>query len=156
MTDNLAAGRRVKAVDFTRAVFNYNQISQGNIADTTYVVGDPETAVRFMAPTSGRVGVMLSAGLRNNSTANEDRVFVSFRVLEGDPQDGNLIQTEDAKNGRSNPAQGADDYQYGGQMTMVDGLTPGVWYFAQVRHRTTLGMSDVDIAYRGIMVIPVP
>jgi len=155
MTDNLAAGRRVKAVDFTRAVFNYSQTSIANISTTTYAVGDPEMAVRFMAPTSGRVGVMLSAGIRNNSTANEDRVFVSFRILEGDPQDGNLIQTEDAKNGRSNPAQGVDSYQYGGQMTMVDGLTPGVWYFAQIRHRVT-GSATADIAYRGIMVIPVP
>lgn len=156
MTNDLSAGTRVKALDFPRAKQVFSQDSQLNLTTTTYAVGTPEIAVRFMAPSSGRVGVVLSAGVRNNTTANEDRVFVTFRVLTGDPADSDLYQTDEAKLGFSNSAAGADDYQYGGQMTMVQGLTPGTYYYAQVRHRTTLGSNTADISARSILVIPLP
>lgn len=156
MTNDLSAGTRVKALDFPRAWQNFAQISQLNMTDTSYTEGDPEMAVRFMAPSSGRVLVVVSAGIRNNTTANEDRVFVSFRILEGDPDDANLYQTEEVKLGLSNTAAGADDYSYGGHGTMVQGLTPGTYYYAQVRHRTTLGSGTADISARAITVIPIP
>lgn len=154
MTNDLSAGTRVKALDFPRAYQSYHNTTIANISDTTYTVGSPEVAVRFQAPTSGRVAVVISAGVRNNG-ANADRVFVAFRILEGDPADGDLVQTEDVKLGISNAATQADDYQYGGQATMVGGLTPGTYYYAQVRHRTTLGSGTADIAHRHILVFPV-
>jgi len=157
MTNDLSAGTRVKARDFPRAYQSFNQESQVNITDTSYTpaeTGDPECAVRFLAPSSGRVAVVLSAGVRNNTAANEDRVFVSFRVLEGDPADNELFQTEEVKLGISNSAAGADDFQYAGHATMVQGLTPGVHYYAQIRHRTTLGAGTADISFRKILVFP--
>lgn len=156
MTNDLSAGTRVKSLDFPRAQQVYDLTSQLNLTTTSYAVGTPEVAVRFQAPSSGRVLVTVSAGVRNNTTANEDRVFVSFRVLEGDPDDANLIQTEDAKLGLSNTAAGADDYTYSGHSSMVQGLTPGTWYYAQVRHRTTLGSGTADISFRKILVFPLP
>lgn len=150
----LSAGTPVRAVDFPRAQYAFAQTDINNITSTAYVQGDPEIAVRFMAPTSGRVAVMISAGLRNNA-ANADRVFVSFKLFEGDPADGVEIQVEDAKFGRSNPATQTDEHQYGGHLTIVSGLTPGTWYYARVRHRTTLGSGTADVAFRGILVFPV-
>lgn len=154
MTD-LAAGRRVKALDFPRTVDAYAQTTIANITDTSYTVGTPEIAVRFMAPSSGRVAVNISAGVRNNS-ANADRLFIAFRILEGDPDNSDLIQTDDVRLGISNWATQTDAYQYGGHMTMVGGLTPGTHYYAQIRHRTTLGSGSADTSFRAISVIPLP
>lgn len=156
MTNDLSAGTRVKAVDFPRAAQVTDQTSQLNMTNTTYSTGDPEVAVRVMAPSSGRVLVVVAAGIRNNTAANQDRVFVSFRVFEGDPADNDLYQTEEVKLGLSNTAAGADDYSYGGHGTMVQGLTPGTYYYFQVRHRTTLGSGTADISNRSILVTPIP
>lgn len=150
----LSAGVPFRAIDYTRSRFAFAQTDINNITDTSYTVGTPEIAVRFQAPTSGRVAVVLSAGIRNNG-ANADRIFVAYRVLEGDPDDNELFQTDDVKFGRSNPATGADEHQYGGALSIVSGLTPGDFYYAQVRHRTTLGSGTADVAYRGILVFPV-
>lgn len=150
----LSAGVPFRATDFTRSKFSFAQTDINNISDTSYTVGTPEIAVRFMAPTSGRVAVVLQAGCRNNG-ANADRIFVTYRILEGDPDDGDLFQTDEVKFGRSNPATGADEHQYAGALSIVSGLTPGQFYYAQVRHRTTLGSGTADVAYRGILVFPV-
>lgn len=155
MTNNLSAGTRVKALDFPRAWQSSQVVSVLNQSNTSYSAGTPEIAVRFMAPSSGRIAVALSAGTRNNG-ANADRIFVSFRILEGDPDDNELIQASEVKRGLSNPATQGDDYQYHGHLTMVDGLTPGSYYYAQVQHRTTLGSGTADISHRGILVWPIP
>lgn len=154
MTNNLSAGTTVRALDFTPAVQVFNTTGINNITATTYQTGTPEVAVWFMAPSSGRVAVCLSAGTRNNG-ANADRVFVSYRILEGDPADGVVVQAENVKRGLSNPATQADNNQYHGHITMVDGLTPGTYYYAQVRHRTTLGSGTADIPHRCILVFPI-
>ena len=155
MTNSLSAGTVVKALDFVPAVQAFVNTEVLNISATSYTKGTPEVAVRFMAPSSGRVAVSMSGGTRNNS-ANADRIFVTFQILEGDPATGALIQSDDVKRGLSNPATQTDNYQYHGHVTMVDGLTPGTWYYAQVRHRTTLGSGTSDIAHRCILVFPIP
>lgn len=158
MTNDLSAGTRVRARDFPRAYQTFNQESQLNMTNTTYAsadAGDPEQAVKFLAPSSGRVAMVISAGVRNNTAANEDRVFCSFRVFEGDPADNNLFQTEEVKLGISNTAAGADDYTYCGHATMVQGLTPGVHYYAQFRQRVTIGSGSADIAFRKLLVFPI-
>lgn len=154
----LSAGTQVRALDFPRAMFNFDQTSQLNLTDTSYGNGSPEVSVRFMAPTSGRVAVVCSGGPRNNTAANQDRVFISFRIFEGDPNDNDLLQTEEVKYGRSNYATltANDDYEYGGHLTMVGGLTPGTFYYAQMRHRVTIGSGTADIAFRSILVFPIP
>lgn len=152
---NLSAGRRVKALDFPPAVSVNSDVSVLNISETSYTVGDPEIAVRFLAPSSGRVAVSVSAGVRNNS-ANDDRVFIAFRILEGDPADSDLFQTDDVRLGISNQGTQSDNYQYGGHVTMVSGLEPGTYYYAQLRHRTVDGDGTADISGRRILVWPIP
>lgn len=157
----LAAGSNFRAVDFPRAQFAYDQSTVANSAVTSYTVNvaatNPEVAVRCLAPTSGKIGVCISGGPRNNS-ATSDRFFLAFRVLEGDPADGTLIQTDDAKWGISNTAtpDASDDYSYGGHFTVVGGLNPGLYYYFQTRFRTTNGNSTADCAFRTIMAIPLP
>lgn len=155
MTNNLSAGTSVKALDFPRAWQSFQFTAISNISTTTYDTGTPEVATRVLAPSSGRVAVAVSAGTRVNA-ANADRLLVTYRVLEGDPADGNLIQSDEAKRGLSNPATGTDQFQYHGHVTMVDGLTPGTYYYFQMRHRTTLGTSTADIAYQALLVWPIP
>lgn len=155
MTNNLSAGTPVRALDFVPAVQSYQDTQISNISNTTYATGTPETAVWIQAPSSGRVAVAVSGGTRNNG-ANADRILLTFRVLEGDPLDGNLIQSDEARRGLSNPATGSDQFQYHGHVTMVGGLTPGQFYYFQMRHRTTLGSATADISYRSLLVWPIP
>jgi hypothetical protein len=153
----LSAGTPVRALDFPPAQMSFNQDTVANISDTSYVTGDNEVAVRFQAPTSGRVAVTIKALTRNNSAANSDRLFVTFRVLSGDPDDAVIFQTDEIKNGVSNAAiPEADEYRYASHTTMVSGLTPAEFYYARVRYRTTLGSGTADLAYRHILVFPIP
>jgi len=159
----LSAGTNFRAVDFPRAQFAYDQSTIANWNTATYTVNvaatNPEVAVRCLAPTSGKIGVCISGGPRNNSTV-VDRFFLAFRVLEGDPADGTLIQTDDAKWGISNTAtsDASDDYSYGGHFTVVGGLTPGVYYYFQSRFRDTVApvTGTADCAFRTLMAIPLP
>lgn len=153
----LSAGTEIRALDFPPTQHGFDQSTISNITATTYTVGTPEVAVRFLAPTTGRVAVTIKALVRNNTAANNDRLFVAFRILEGDPNDADLFQTEDVKLGISNNATNtADEFTYGSQTTMVSGLTPGQFYYGQVRYRTTLGSGTADLAYRQITVFPIP
>jgi len=155
MTNNLSSGTRVKAVDFPRTLQTFITFDISNISATTYTVGDPEVAVRFQAPSTGRVAISVGAGLRNNG-ANADRIFVTYEVFEGDPEDGVRHQAAEAKRGLSNAATGGEGQQYAGHTTMVDGLTPGGWYYARVVYRTTTGAGTADISHRNISVWPIP
>lgn len=153
----LAAGTRIRALDFTPPLFNFDASNITGITSTAWVVGSPEVSVRFMAPTSGRVAVMLGASPRNNSVT-VDRLFIGFRIMEGDPADGITFQPLSAKYGRSNHAyaDANDAACSGGQLTIVGGLTPGSWYYAQTQYRVTVGAGTADLLYRSIMVFPVP
>lgn len=155
MTNNLSAGTVVKALDFVPAVQSFQDTAINNISTTSYATGSPECSVWAMAPSSGRVAVVLSGGTRNNG-ANADRIFVSYRIFEGDPNSNSLVQSEEVARGLSNPATQADNFQYHGNVTMVDGLTPGTYYYFQARHRTTLGSGTADISYRALLVFPLP
>lgn len=153
----LSAGTPVRALDFPPAQFSFNQDTIANITATTYQTGTNEVAVRFQAPTSGRVAVTVKAITQNNSAANTDRVFVTYRILTGDPDDADLFQTDEIKNGVSSAAiPEADEFRYASHTTMVSGLTPGEFYYARVRYRTTLGSNTADIGYRHILVFPIP
>lgn len=152
---DLSAGTKVQALDFPPAKQLYMNTTVANISDTSYVVGDPEVSVSAVCPTSGRFAVVISGGLRNNA-ANADRLFLTFRVYEGDPADNVVIQQADVKYGLSNQNSQTDDFQYAGHMTLVEGLTPGTRYYFRMLHKTTLGSGTADLSHRHILVWPVP
>lgn len=155
MTNNLSAGTRVKAVDFPRAQQAYFTATISNQTNTSYEVGSPEVAVRFQAPSSGRVAVCVGAGVSNNG-ANADRILVTYQVFSGDPADAVIFLSPEEKRGVSNAATGGEAAQFAGHTTMVDGLTPGDFYYAQMVHRTTSGAGTADISHRHITVWPIP
>lgn len=156
MSNDLSAGTRVKALDFPESKQVYDHTDHLNMTGTTYSNGSPEVGVRFQAASSGRAAVTISTGMRNNTTANEDRIFCAFQVYVGDPADGVEFQSEEVKLGMSNMAAGSDDIHYGGHLTMLTGLVPGEWYYARFRHRVTLGSGTADLTYRKILVFPIP
>jgi hypothetical protein len=153
----LSAGTPVRALDFPPSMQVMDRTSQLNLTNTSYATGTPEVAVRFQAPTSGRVLVTVSAGVRNNS-ATVDRVWVCFSMFEGDPNSGNQVAVEEVKYGVSNHAisDANDDFAYGSNSFPVSGLTPGTFYYARIRHKVTIGGGTADISTRGITVIPIP
>lgn len=153
----LSGGTPVRALDFPPSQQVMDRTSQLNLTNTTYATGSPEIAVRFQAPTSGRVLVTVSAGVRNNS-ATVDRVWVAFTIHEGDPNSGNTVATEEVKYGVSNHAisDASDDFAYGSNSFPVAGLDPGTFYYARIRHKVTVGGGTADISTRSITVIPLP
>lgn len=155
----LSAGTQVRAVDFPPTATSMSDTVITNITATTYTTGAPEVGARFQAPTSGRVAITVSAGVRvDSATTPADRLFIAPQVLHGDPNDGNVILAEEVKNGVSTPGtpDATDDYAFGGKMTLLGGLVPGDFYYARVRYRTTLGNGTADLNYRSISVVPIP
>lgn len=155
----LSAGTQVRAIDFPPAVFNSSDTAITGITATTYTTGTHEVGARFIGPTSGRVAITVTAGLRADSAASpSDRIFIGYQIFIGDPADNELLQAEEVKYGVSNQGSpdATEDYAYGGHLAVVNGLVPGTVYYARVRYRTTLGNGSADIASRGIIVIPIP
>ncbi len=155
MTNPLSSGTRVKALDFPPTQQVQMQVATNNQSNTSFAFVDPEVAVRFLAPTSGRVAVKVGCGLGNNG-ANADRIIVTWVMYEGDPESGVVFQQADMRRGLSNAATSGEQIQHGGHVTMVDGLTPGTFYYARVVHRTTTGAATADINGRDILVWPIP
>lgn len=154
----LSAGTQVRAADFPPAGSSTSDTTISGITATTYTVGVPEVAVRFMAPTSGRVALCVSGGIRNDSaTTPADRLLLSYRVYVGDPAAASLLVTEDASTGISTAgrADATEDFAYSGHLTIVDGLIPGSFYYAQLRYRTVTGAGAPDLNYRSIIVFPI-
>lgn len=124
-----------------------------NVTSTTFIVGTPEVGVNFVAPTSGRVLICIGAGIQNNAATLEQGA-VSYALFEKSA-DGPLLFAADARNGvQSNGVAISGSFQYMGGFSMEEALTPGVNYYAQVRHRCILGNGTIDISSRDITVIP--
>lgn len=153
----LSSGRPVRALDFPQSWFVRDRTTLANLTNTSYASGDPEIAARIMAPTSGRLAVSVGGAIRNNS-ATADRLWIAFDVFEGDPTAGTQVFVEEVKYGISNHAisDASDDYQYLGNTTIVQGLTPGTFYYVRHRYKTTNGNGTADIAFRSLFVFPVP
>lgn len=128
-----------------------------NLTSTSYVAsqsGVPEVGVAFIAPTSGQALLILGAGLRNNA-ATSDRAVVTYRLYE-DSASGNQTVLAAADNAIiSCGTASSQEYQYMCTYDLLQGLTPGRQYYAQVAYRCT-GGSTADIASRSITIIPMP
>lgn len=159
MTD-LLAGSKIKALDFPPTVHAEDSTSIPNISNTSYAAGSPEVGTTFTAPTSGRVLITVSAGIRNNAS-NSDRVFVTCQVFLGTSASGTEIQTPTASPfGVSTPGGSATaDNQYLSRTGVLEGLTPGTTYYARTMHVLSSAGTPAntgDIAYRGLIVAPTP
>ncbi|MGI5293276.1 hypothetical protein ACQEVF_59565 [Nonomuraea polychroma] len=151
-----AAGEHVKALDYPPAVWNQDATQINNPANSGYITGTPEVSVTFIAPTSGRVLLVVGGGLGNG--AGGDRIFLSPEVRETDAA-GALVLSPSVVNRGFGSDNAAAAFHYGSRESVLEGLTPGTLYYAVVKYAvatTDAGGSTQDIGCREIIVAPLP
>lgn len=154
---DITVGKDIRTADaHTPAAYNSDDTLITNIAATgvTYVAGNPEIGVFFIAPTSGRVRITVGGGLRDNSAG--ERVFIVPQVFLEDSS-GTEVLAPSNERGAGSPAE-STEFQYQSRVTMLEGLTPGRRYYARTMYAVGNGTDPdtADIASRDITVIPMP
>lgn len=150
MTD-LAAGTTVRALDFPPTASASDGTLITNISSTTYITGTPEVATTFMAPTSGRVMLWVSA-LGRDDTADQ-QVYVTVEVYEGTDATGTQILSPSAlARGVSTMGEASNPMGHD-RASLLSGLEAGTTYYARVVYRV-LGGTTADIFYRGLIISP--
>lgn len=150
------AGRPVRALDYPPAVWAQSSTRIDNPSNSSYSTGSPEVSVTFMAPTSGRVLLIVGGGL--GESAGADRIFLSPIVRETNSS-GTVVLTASVTSrgfGSDNCSVGP---HYGSRESVLEGLTPGQLYYAAVQHVVQTGdsgSSTADISCREIIVAPLP
>lgn len=150
MTD-LRAGTVIKALDFPPTVKATDSTSISNISTTTYTAGSPVVATAFMAPTSGKVKLIVSTIGRDNGAGNE-RLYVAPQVYLGTDATGTLILSPATRYTVSTMGE-ASNYHAQEKVGVLDGLDAGSSYYVRVMYRVTAG-TTVDCIYRGVIVVP--
>lgn len=146
----LRSGTTVLALDFPPTVKATDSTSIANITTTSYTAGSPEVGVAFMAPTTGRVKLIVS-GIGRDNTADE-RLFVSPQVFTGTDNTGTVVLSPSVRSAMSTIGE-ASNYHVHDRATVLDGLDAGSTYYARVMYRVSGGTS-VDCIYRGLIVVP--
>lgn len=147
---DILVGATIKSQDFPAAVYQQDTTTLTDVSNTTYATGSPVVDVTFTAPTSGRVWLLIGAGM---SDSGGNRPFVSAEVYEGVDATGTLIlAADDITHG----VVGVNTATRGlniSRATNVTGLTVGATHYARLVHRVT-GGTTIDIDQRDITVIP--
>lgn len=126
-----------------------------NVTSTTWIPGTPEVGTTFVAPRSGRVAVAVVFHLVQQAV--NDRIFGSFRIHLGTSTAGALHQDADTHLGVSTAGSASAGAEMGrGHLSIVDGLTAGSTYYAVCVHQVEGVGTTSDIAFRRIIVFPVP
>lgn len=150
----ILAGDQISTGWWPESVESGSSLLISNITNTAFEPGTPEVGATFEAPLTGRVGVAVSGGMVEQSSA--DRVFMTFELYLGTSSGGTLVQAAVEVRGISTGGDAtASGDQSLGNMTMVENLTPGSTYFARIVYRTQAGTTN-DITHRRITVIPMP
>lgn len=130
---------------------------QLNLSNTSYGPGDPEVGVTFMAPTSGRILLVIGGGGRDNTGNN--RVFLGHEIYIGTQAlQENLLFGPDF-NEFVIPGE-ADESIYGSRAIVYNDLVPLRQHYARLVQRRS-GTSDPaedtpDIFVREVVVVPLP
>jgi hypothetical protein len=126
-----------------------------NLTNTTWQPGTPEVGTTFTAPLSGKVAVALVG--HGVQQATQDRIFFSYRIYLGTSTAGTLYQEADTHTGVSSSGTTSAGAEFGrGHLSMVEGLTPLSTYYAVVVHMIEGAGTTSDVAFRRIIVFPVP
>lgn len=150
------AGRPVRALDYPPAKWAQDTTQINNPTNAGYITGTPEVSVTFVAPTSGRVLLVVGGGLGNG--AGGDRVFLSPEVRETSAA-GALVLSPSVTSRGFGSDIAASAFHYGSRESVLEGLTPGQVYYAVVKYAVATsdaGASTQDIAARDITVVPIP
>lgn len=147
------AGEQIVSEWWPESVTVTESTDQLNITSTSYTAGSPECGVTFVAPRTGRVGIALSAEMRNQDTGG-NRVLVAPEVYLGTSSAGTLVLAPTVARGVSTTGDTtASEFMNHGNFSMLDGLTAGATYFVRVMHQVTGGTTN-DIGERRLVVIP--
>lgn len=151
---DLIAGTQVDALDFPPAVYASNATMINNPTNTSYSAGSPVVAVTFVAPTSGRVHLIVGGGVGNSAGA--DRIFLSPQVFLGTSASGTEVLSPTVVTRGFSSICEAASFHYGSRRTLLEGLIPGQTYYARVMHAVASdpGAQTGDIACRDITVAP--
>lgn len=149
------AGQPVKALDFPPPVWSQDTTAIANPTNTSYTAGSPAVSVTFIAPTSGRVLIIVGGGCGNSAGA--DRIFLSPEVRLTDSS-GAVVLTPSVTNRGFSSDMCSSGHVYGSRESVLEGLTPGQQYFARVMYVVAAdpGAQTADIAARDITVVPLP
>lgn len=145
-----AAGQIVRALDFTEARYAADIGNIDNVTETTPQIGDPEVSVTVIAPTSGKLGIVIGGGADDSAG---ERVFLEPLVREGSSTGADVFVGEQQTTGWGS-SPGATAPMYGGGIPhIVSGLTPGAAYWCAVTYRVS-GGTTADVNSRTIFVVP--
>jgi hypothetical protein len=149
------AGRPVRALDYPPPQWAQNTTQIDNPSSSSYTAGSPAVSVTFIAPTSGRVLLIVGGGLGNSAGAN--RIFLSPEVRETDAS-GDVVLAASVTSRGFGSDNCAGRFVYGSRESVLEGLTPGQQYFARVMYVVLNdgGGNTADIAARDIGVVPIP
>lgn len=152
---DLNAGAPMKALDWPPAVWSQDTTQINNPTNTSYITGSPEVSVTFIAPTSGRVLLVVGGGLGNS--AGSDRIALSPEVRETNSSGTLILSATVTERGYSAENQSVG-FHYGSRESVLDGLSPGQVYYAAVKYIVFAdpGAQTGDIAAREIIVVPIP
>ncbi|MEU8055721.1 hypothetical protein [Microbispora bryophytorum] len=147
------AGTTLNALDCPPAVSASDATQINNPTNRSYIAGTPTVSVTFIAPTSGRVWIIVGGGVGNGSGSN--RIFLAPEVRLNNSS-GSVIVAPSAPAHGWGAFKGANAFYYGSRRTMLTGLTPGQTYYARVMYECINdgGTDNGDIAYREIIVAP--
>lgn len=148
---DLLAGTTVLAQDTPPAVSAVVDASF-TLSNTSYGTGSTggsysECSVVFMAPTSGRVIIHLSARLKNDTAT--DATMVCTETREGAVIGSGTIVDGVGDRG---PSHYGVEFARIGTSRMLSGLTPGASYNCRVLHKVIAG--NGAIALRELIVVP--
>lgn len=143
---DLTAGTRVTALDFTPSVVVGDTTAISGISSTTPIAGSPEVSVTFMAPTTGRVLLVMTGALNNDGT---NSTYVTAEIRENDSSG---LQVMPPGGDRAVRNANADLITLS-RLDVVHGLQPGGVYFARVLYRVGGGAAGA-IQFRGISISP--
>jgi hypothetical protein len=155
---DIEAGTEVRTLDaHLPAITNTDDTIIANFAVATgftFETGSPEVGVFFIAPTSGRVMVIVGGGARDNSAGS--RVFIGFEIRRIDGN-GEVIQSPNDTRSYGVPSQEIN-FVYGCRIRFIESLTPGEQYYARVQHAVDVATDPDthDISARDISVVPLP
>lgn len=149
------AGQPVRAADWPPVAWTSDATTITNPTNTSYAAGSPATSTTFVAPTSGRVLIIIGGGLGNSAGAN--RIFLSPEVRLTDAS-GTVVLAPSVTNRGISSDNVAVGFHYGSRESVLEGLTPGQTYFIRTMHAvaTDGGTNTGDIEHRDLGVVALP
>jgi hypothetical protein len=150
---DLLPGTTVKALD-TPATVSSAQSAAVSTTSTAYTTTGADCAVVFVAPTTGRVMIHLSARMQvTPGTATSGALIAPQTRTGGVVGSGTLV--EDAADQSAASHYGGTAFERQGIWHLLTGLTPGSTYNTRLLMKSSVGGTDTaNFAHRELIVSP--